>query len=128
MSSSERWKIPPALKAKMHELAAELRNEHTASEDMLWQELRNRQLGGRKFRRQNPIGAFVVDFYCSEERLVVEVDRKIHETQRDADMLRQEIIESLGVRFIRVTAEQVEQDLPAVLALICSGFRNGNNA
>jgi very-short-patch-repair endonuclease len=124
MSGQERWKIPPELKNKMHELAAELRKEHTDSEAILWQALRNRQLEGRKFRRQNPIGAFVVDFYCPDEQLVVEVDGQIHESQREADALRQEIIEALGVRFIRVTAEQVDHDLPAVLALIHSAFKH----
>ncbi|MCC6804740.1 MAG: endonuclease domain-containing protein [Anaerolineae bacterium] len=105
----------------MHELAAELRKEHTASEEIPWQALRNRQLEGRKFRRQNPIGAFVVDFYCAEERLVVEVDGGIHQAQCEADRLRQEVIESLGLRFVRVTTEQVENDLPAVLERIRSG-------
>ena len=121
--NQERWSIPAELKAKMHELAADLRKEHTPSEEILWQAIRNRQLGGRKFRRQNPIGAFVVDFYCSEERLVVEVDGGIHESQIEADKLRQEILESLGINFIRVTAEQVEQDLESVLTLIRSAFK-----
>ena len=89
----------------------------------MWQALRNRKLEGRKFRRQTPIGAFVVDFLCAEEMLVVEVDGKIHESQREADALRQEIIESLGLRFVRVTAEQVESDLPNVLNVIRSAFR-----
>src|SRR5690606_789572 len=119
----ERWHVPPELKQKMHVLASELRREPTTSEDVLWQALRNRKLEGRKFRRQHPIGAFVVDFLCAEEMLVVEVDGKIHESQREADALRQEIIESLGLRFVRVTAEQVESDLPNVLNVIRSAFR-----
>jgi very-short-patch-repair endonuclease len=127
MSGRERWKISPELKAKMHKLAAELRKEHTASEAILWQFLRNRQLEGRKFRRQNPIGAFVVDFYCPDEHLVIEVDGQVHEDQYEADALRQEIIESLGVRFIRVTAAQVERDLTSVLTLIRSAFKDNNN-
>jgi very-short-patch-repair endonuclease len=121
--SYERWHVPPELKQKMHELASELRKEHTPSEEILWQALRNRKLNGRKFKRQNPIGAFVVDFLCAEEMLVVEVDGKIHESQREADALRQEIIESRGLRFVRVTAEQVESDLPEVLNVIRSSFR-----
>ena len=108
----------------MHDLAVELRKEHTLSEDILWQALRRKQLEGRKFRRQNPIGAFVVDFYCPEENLVVEVDGAIHETQREADALRQEIIESLGIRFVRISAEEVESNLAGVLKKICSAFRN----
>jgi very-short-patch-repair endonuclease len=121
--SYERWNVPPELKQKMHELASELRMEHTSSEEILWEALRNRKLEGRKFRRQNPIGAFVVDFLCPEEMLAVEVDGKIHESQREADALRQEIIEALGLRFVRVTAEQVEHDLCEVLNVIHSAFR-----
>jgi very-short-patch-repair endonuclease len=119
----ERWHVPPELKQKMHKLASELRKEHTASEDILWEALRNRKLEGRKFRRQNPTGAFVVDFLCAEAMLVVEVDGKIHESQREADILRQEITESLGLRFVRVTAEKVEDNLPEVLNIIRSAFR-----
>jgi very-short-patch-repair endonuclease len=55
--------------------------------------------------------------------LVVEVDGKIHESQREADILRQEITESLGLRFVRVTAEKVEDNLPEVLNIIRSAFR-----
>ena len=119
----QRWNIPLELKRKMHDLAAQLRKDHTPSEDILWRALRNRQLDGRKFRRQNPIGAFVLDLYCSEEWLAVEVDGKIHESQREADQLRQEIIEALGIRFVRVTAEQVEQNLPDVLKTIRAAFK-----
>jgi very-short-patch-repair endonuclease len=122
--NQERWRIPAEFKVKMHDLAVELRKEHTRSEDMLWQALRRKQLEGRKFRRQNPIGAFVVDFYCPEEQLVVEVDGGIHDTQIEADKLRQEIIESLGIRFVRVHAEEVENNLPALLNKIRSAFRD----
>ncbi len=108
--SQERWRIPPEFKAKLHDLALELRKEHTVSEEILWQALRRKQLEGRKFRRQNPIGAFVVDFYCPEEKLAVEVDGGIHETQVEADQLRQEIIKSLGIRFVRISAEEVENN------------------
>ena len=63
-----------------------------------------------------------MDFLCAEEMLVVEVDGEIHESQREADMLRQEIIESLGFRFVRVTAEMVEDNLPEVLHIIQAAF------
>jgi len=122
-SQPERWKLSPELARAMHDIAGKLRKEHTPSEDILWKALRNRQLEGRKFRRQNPIGAFVVDFYCTDERLAVEVDGPIHETQQEADKLRQEMIESLGTRFVRVTAEQVEQNLPKVLNIIRAAFK-----
>ncbi|MFQ3647789.1 MAG: DUF559 domain-containing protein, partial [Anaerolinea sp.] len=118
----ERLSVPPALEKIMIEIARKLRRESTPSEDILWQALRNRQLEGRKFRRQQPVGAFVLDFYCADERLAVEVDGPIHNQQKEADAQRQRILESLGIRFVRVTAEQVETDLPAVLAAIRAAF------
>ncbi|TVR25567.1 MAG: endonuclease domain-containing protein, partial [Anaerolineaceae bacterium] len=106
----------------MTELARNFRKEPTQSEAILWQAIRNRQLDGRKFRRQQPVGAFVLDFYCADERLAVEVDGRIHETQQEADRLRQELIEELGIRFVRVTAEAVEKNLSSVLQQIRSVF------
>ncbi|MBN1287993.1 MAG: endonuclease domain-containing protein [Anaerolineae bacterium] len=106
----------------MTEVARQLREEATPSEDILWQALRRKQLDGRKFRRQQPVGAFVLDFYCAAERLAVEVDGAVHETQRGADQMRQEILETLGIRFVRVTAEGVETDLFAVLQAIRDAF------
>lgn len=119
----ERWSVPPELKAKMHDLAAQLRKDHTESEEILWQALRGRKLDGCKFRRQNPIGAFVVDFLCAEENLVIEVDGAIHEQQRESDALRQEIIESLGLRFLRFSAAEVEHNLNGVLDVIKRSFQ-----
>lgn len=114
--------VPPELKKRMTEIARNFRKAPTQSEDILWQAIRNLQLDGRKFRRQQPVGAFVLDFYCANERLAVEVDGKIHETQQEADRLRQELIEELGIRFVRVSAEAVENDLPSVLQRIRSVF------
>lgn len=119
----ERWEISPTLERKMRDVARELRKNPTPSEEILWQALRKRQLDSRKFRRQMPIGPFVVDFYCSTERLAVEVDGSIHENQREADKTRQELLESLGIRFVRVTADQVNQNLPHVLNTIRHAFR-----
>jgi len=75
-------------------------------------------LASRKFRRQHPVGRFILDFYCDEERLAVEVDGPVHETQRQADGERQQILESMGIRFLRLPAALVEGDLPAALAAI----------
>jgi putative DNA methylase len=118
----ERIAIPPELHEAMKEIARKLRREQTASEEILWQVLRNRQLDDRKFRRQQPVGAFVLDFYCADERLAVEVDGPIHENQKEADAQRQEILESLGIRFVRLTAAQVEDDLAGALAQIRAAF------
>ncbi|MCL4876606.1 MAG: DUF559 domain-containing protein [Anaerolineae bacterium] len=118
----KRLDVPPELAKRMTEVARIFRKEPTRSEDRLWQALRNRQVDGRKFRRQQPIGAFVLDFYCAEERLAVEVDGSIHETQQEADRLRQALIEETGIRFVRVSAETVESNLDAALAAIRAAF------
>ena len=77
---------------------------------MLWSVLRNRGLLGLKFRRQHPIGAFVVDFYCPELAVAIEVDGSIHDgvERRGRDEVRQDFIEGLGIRFIRIRADEIE--------------------
>ena len=84
----------------------------------MWQVLRDRRCDGLKFRRQQPMGRFVVDFYCAELKLVIEVDGPIHESQRQRDAERQAVLEATGLRFLRVTSDQVIHDLPTVLASI----------
>ena len=122
VESEQRWKIPAALHARMVEVARTFRKEATASEAVLWRALRGRQLAGRKFRRQQPIGPFVVDFFCAEERLIVEVDGAIHDTQQEADAYRQSLIESLGLRFVRLPAVMVETDLDTALQRITQSY------
>lgn len=83
----------------------------------MWQALRNRRLGGLKFLRQHPFGRSVVDFYCHEKRLVVEVDGGIHRSKdvQEYDRMRQELIQLRGIEFFRCSSEQVMSDLPRVL-------------
>ncbi len=120
----ERWEIPAALSKKMTEVARKLRRQATPSEEILWQALRGAQLKGRKFRRQQPIGSFVVDFFCAAERLIVEVDGSIHDSaeQQELDRQRQRLLESLGFRFVRLSAKAVETELETCLQTIESHF------
>ena len=122
MDNPENWDIAPKFKNKMHALARQLRQRSTTAETLLWRAIRNRQLEGRKFRRQVPVGAYVVDFYCASERLAVELDGPIHEHQLEADRLRQELIESLGIHFVRLNNQEVEEDLPSALEKIQCAF------
>jgi adenine-specific DNA-methyltransferase len=92
------------------------RAAETRSEAMLWSELRNRRLLGTKWRRQQKMGRFVVDFFCAEHALVLEIDGSSHEGRYVADTERQRALELTGVSFVRFTAEEVEGDLPAVVA------------
>jgi len=110
--------VTPAVQRKMLEVARDFRREPQPSEAVLWQALRRNQLHKHKFRRQQPIGAFIVDFYCDEAGLVVEVDGPIHASQALADAERQGILERLGLRVLRVSSRDVESDLPRVVRLI----------
>jgi len=103
--------------------AKELRQEMTPAEKILWEHLRNRQLGGFKFRRQAPMGAFIADFYCAECRLVIEIDGDIHDLQVEQDKLRTEEIESFGYRVIRFRNTEVEHNIHSVLAKILEACR-----
>ncbi len=110
--------IPAEVRRKMIEIPREFRKEPTPGEKILWGSLRGKRLDGIKFRRQQPIGYFVVDFYGSMYRLVVEVDGPIHESQKEADTARQEILEILGLTVLRIKTEIVEQSLPKALTRI----------
>lgn len=97
-----------------------LRSRIPKAEIILWSRLRRRQLAGAKFRRQYGVYQFVLDFYCPELKLAIEVDGPTHngpEAQR-YDRWRQNMIEHLGVQFLRFTNRQVYQQLDTVLNVI----------
>ena len=96
------------------ERARRLRHDATNPEELLWELLRNRQLEGLKFRRQVVIAPFVVDFYCHEKRLVVEVDGASHIDRAEYDRGRQDWIERQGLHVLRVSNDDVLTDLEAV--------------
>jgi len=74
-----KWRTAGNVWAKLKPIARQLRTEATQAEDRLWAELRSRKFRGAKFRRQHTLSRFVVDFFCAEARLVVEVDGPIHD-------------------------------------------------
>ncbi|HVH11396.1 MAG TPA: endonuclease domain-containing protein [Longimicrobium sp.] len=98
--------------------AKELRKEQTPAERMLWRVLRDRAVNGLKFRRQHPLDGFVLDFYCPEVKLCVELDGGIHDTQAERDAGRTAQLEARGLRVIRFRNEEVEDDMASVLRRI----------
>ena len=112
---ADRIAVSLALHSRMVEVARAFRKEPTPSERVLWRALRGQRLCGAKFRRQQPIGPFVVDYFCAEQGLIVEVDGPIHVTQVERDRERQALLEACGYRVLRVSASDVEQDAGAVL-------------
>src|SRR5207247_2550344 len=101
--------------AKAFEMARANRKQSTVAEDMLWQYLRNNQLG-EKFRRQHPIETFIADFVCLQKGLIIEVDGGYHEDkdQKEYDRFRTETLESLGFKVVRFTNEAVLQNINSV--------------
>ncbi|MBE9198057.1 endonuclease domain-containing protein [Nodularia sp. LEGE 06071] len=101
------WQSRPYLWKQLKPFARQMRTEPTLSEKQLWQRLKNKQLLGFKFRRQQVIDRFIVDFYCQEIKLVIEVDGEVHNYTQVEDAIRQEFLESLGLRVMRFKNEDV---------------------
>ena len=98
--------------------ARELRKELTRAEAVLWQHLRDRRLFNKKFRRQHVLRGFILDFYCPEEKLVIELDGSIHLTQKEYDKLRQACIEDIEIRFLRFNNNDILKKINKVLKTI----------
>ena len=101
-------------------LAKEFRRKMTPEESLLLSVLRRNGLNGLHFRRQQLIAGFVVDFYCLELGLIVELDGEVHSGQLEYDAERDRILKELGFKVIRFANWQVRQDLQRVLASILS--------
>jgi very-short-patch-repair endonuclease len=97
-----------------------LRNHSTKTEKLLWRYLRKSQVKGCKFRRQYSVGAFVIDFYCAELKLAIEVDGPTHlgKETKEYDEVRQKYIEAFEIQFLRFTNEEVLENLDKVIAII----------
>jgi very-short-patch-repair endonuclease len=101
-----------------------LRQEMTPAEARLWSLLKGKRLDGRKFRRQQSLGPYIVDFYCSAESLVIELDGEVHNDsmRREYDAGRQEYLQDLGLKVIRFENRQVFEDMENVIAGIRRHF------
>ncbi len=94
--------------------ARQLRRNATDAERALWQEIRRRQLGGYRFRRQHPVGEYIVDFFCFEKGRVIELDGGDHAEQNEYDVNRTRYLESQGFMVLRFWNAQVMQEMEAV--------------
>ena len=103
-----------AYNPKLKEYARQLRNNSTLSEVLLWQKIKGKALGV-EFHRQVPINEFIVDFYCHELQLAIEIDGSSHDTKYNYDCRRQGILETKGVEFIRFEDSSVKKELFSVM-------------
>ena len=115
-SFSPKTPIPPGLR----QACRDLRQNATDAENLLWRLLRDRQLNGAKFRRQHPVGPFILDFYCDEFKLAIELDGGGHaeEKQKLYDEQRTMVLEGEGIRVLRFWNNDVLTKTEAVLEVI----------
>jgi very-short-patch-repair endonuclease len=122
MPGAPRPKSKP-LHDQLLQAARNMRYEPTPAEKALWDRLRDRQVSGCKFRRQQAIDRFVVDFYCAERKLILEVDGPIHQTQQAQDVERQGYLETLGLRVIRFTNDEILNDMNGVIERLSKALK-----
>ena len=96
-------------KSSDKEKRRKLRQNQTSAEDLVWRQLRNRQLLGYKFKRQYSVDHFVIDFYCPELKLAVELDGASHNNpeQIEYDIKRQKYLEEFNIKFVRIKDEDL---------------------
>jgi very-short-patch-repair endonuclease len=106
-----------------------LRSNLTPAEAELWKYIKNGQLFGRKFRRQHSIANFILDFYCTSERLAIEIDGQVHyhSTAEYADQERDLALQNLTIKVIRFENNEIFHHLDAVLLQISNCFSNKNS-
>jgi len=102
--------------------ARELRRNLTEAERTLWRHIRLRQIGGCKFRRQQPIGRYIADFVCFEKRLIIEVDGGQHLEQKSYDSERDGWLEKEGFRILRFWDNQIFKEIEAVKQVIMAAL------
>ena len=102
----------------LKELARELRKNMTLSEVLLWNQLKQKNMMGYDFDRQRPVGEYIVDFYCKELLLAIEIDGNTHIYRYEEDEIRQKDLEKLGIRFLRFDDMEVKTNISNVLRVI----------
>ncbi|MCB9317908.1 MAG: endonuclease domain-containing protein [Lewinellaceae bacterium] len=102
------------------DLARQLRKNMTLSEVLLWNQLKNKQMLGFDFDRQKPLDRYIVDFYCKDLQLAIEIDGTSHDgdEQFKLDIKRQKTLELLGVHFLRFDDKDVKKNMTGVLFVI----------
>ena len=95
-----------------------MRRNLTPAEEALWDAIKRVYFDGVRFRRQHPVGTWILDFYCPKLKLVIEVDGKIHDSKTEYDAIRTAHLESHGYHVVRFQNEEIFGDLPGVMIKI----------
>ena len=118
--------LPPSIPAALLEAARSLRSNMTDAEQVLWHCLRRKQIGGFRFRRQHPCERFVLDFYCSEVKLAIELDGSQHNepSTMARDIERTALLTEHGIHVIRFWNNEIFSNLEGVLERILNELTN----
>jgi very-short-patch-repair endonuclease len=117
MSISDNVSMFYNAKPHIFEKAKALRNNMTNAELILWEKLKGKKVLGLRFRPQHPVDIFIADFYCHPIKLIIEVDGGIHKSreQKEYDLGREEELENWGIKVIRFTNNEIENDINKVI-------------
>ncbi len=113
-----RRKSERKLQAVNRSRARQMRHEPVSTEDLFWSEVRNRKLGGFKFKRQYLIDPYIADFVCLERKLIIELDGKLHEGREGYDAARDAYLRQQGYDVFRLKNEDVAKNFGIVLATV----------
>ena len=100
------------------QIARKLRINLTPAEKILWELLKNKKLDGYRFRNQHPIYRYIIDFYCHERKLAVEIDGDVHKSRREYDEFRDRYLESIKISTLRFNNEDVFNNITYVISEI----------
>jgi len=105
--------------SNLKKLSRELRNKSTISEVLLWDALKGKKVKGFQFSRQKPIGNYIVDFYCSKLKLVIEIDGNSHDSEAyKNDLVRSDYLISQGLRVLRFSDLDIKKDLSGIVEFL----------
>jgi very-short-patch-repair endonuclease len=105
--------------------ARQMRSTPVSAEKLFWSMVRNRKLDGYKFKRQHPVGPYIADFVCLEERLIVELDGPFHAARQTYDAARDEFLREKGFRVIRLTNDDFGGDAATALLIVKHALVSG---
>jgi very-short-patch-repair endonuclease len=120
LRGTETYPIYFGARPEILRIAGDLRRNMTKVEKLLWEQLRQRKIDGYRFRRQHPLNEFIVDFFCYEAMLVIELDGDVHDSdfQAERDLERTKILNQLGLTILRFSNKEVHQNITQVISTI----------
>lgn len=100
------------------QLARQLRKDMNPSEIVLWEIIKDKKISGYKFRNQHPVDRYILDFYCHEKKLAIEIDGNIHDHRKEYDKYRDEYLKSAGIEVLRFSNDEIINNPDKIIEII----------